>query len=263
MASTVLDKVDAMDAASAGPAVGLGHSHRSGGTAVIKQGHLEKGRSRAAKLDPADVVLRALEDGDEPPSPPSSPTASPAARDGPPPPKRRTAAQLARGDSDEKPTTVSLDDILGSPSPESAGGGFGGGRGARLADSAGARADDLERAIFDTMSSHGGNGEGVSWPVGAQLRMPVTVVNRWGRCAAAEIEVEVGRMRYSRKVFKPADMLDLVYDDVDERVLTLHLAGRSRGKRVLCENGERRNTLAGWLAAWKLGVHPELSLIHI
>lgn len=153
--------------------------------------------------------------------------------------------------------TVSLNDLLGPPRGERAGEPAAGAR-AEEAQRAGGVAGGASRdALSDTMSSHG-TGEGSAWPAGAVVRMAVQAANRWGLRASAQVQIGSARMSYSqRREYAPSDLLDLVYDEADSRALLLHLRGRSRPKRLLCADEERRGALASWLAAWKVGMHPD------
>ncbi|KAJ1635202.1 hypothetical protein T492DRAFT_967832 [Pavlovales sp. CCMP2436] len=204
------------------------HSHRSGQPASAPRDW----QGRVTKIDPAEMVLRALDLDSAASSPPISP-------------RTRTASPrrgLQRPGSIDQPITLALEDIIGrTPVPDATD------RGQTRS-----RADALEAAIFDTITDdHGG------WPAGSRLSMVVRVVNRWGLKADAELELEAGRMRYSKRVYTPPMLFDIVYDEADERCLLLHLNGRSRPKRVICTSNSGRDLLASWLAAWKIGAHPD------
>jgi hypothetical protein len=70
--TSVLEKVEAMDD-EALPPITRGHSHRMGGTAIVKDTHYRSSQ-RIAKIDRADLLLQALE------SPSSSAPSSPATK---------------------------------------------------------------------------------------------------------------------------------------------------------------------------------------
>jgi hypothetical protein len=175
---------------------------------------------------------------------------------------------------------ISLADLLAMPLSAGAGaldttsGAARGATAAALSSRAFRDSDELERAISgsddglgtdarDASSTTSGDADDEhGWPKSARRAMPLRTVNRWGVASPATLELEWGVLRYeSRSAFKPADLLDMVNDDSahDECALLLTLAPRGRGrpKRLLVHNGAQRQLLAGWLAAWKLGVEPE------
>jgi len=281
---TVQDKVDAMDSQSGDQSTIRAHSHRMGGAGEVKPEHLGNGSSSrrpSVRANAADEVLRALDDEDGIRPTPSArprmttlpPLAFSATNHSTPDPSPRSTSEPASPQGAKQPTSVlAFEDLLLRPSFGTM---LGGSSSKREKDDAGSatpasqqaaadvfqssavRAENLERAVFGTASDHELHGGG-RWPASLKLSQQVHLVNRWGWKSKAELEVEQGQLRYSRRVYKPAELTDMVYDkDKEHRSILLYLEGRSRPKRVICEDHASRETLSNWLGAWKLGVHPD------